>query len=46
MDCVSEIFSERGIADCSVGISESKILIELENKKVCQPSGELWDCDF
>ena len=38
--------SEDGTAKGSVGLSESKISMELENRKVCQPSSKLWDCDF
>ena len=38
--------SEGGTAEGSVGVSESKILMELENGKAWQPSGEPWDCDF
>ena len=38
--------SEGSTADGSVGVSKSKILLELENEKAWQPSIELWNCDF
>ena len=38
--------SEAGTAEGLVGVSESKIPVELESGKVWQPSGEPWDCDF
>ena len=40
------MFSEAGIAEGSVGVSEPKIPLELENGKAWQPSGEPWECDF
>ena len=38
--------SEAATAEGSVGVSESKILVELENGKAGQPSSEPWDGDF
>jgi hypothetical protein len=38
--------SEGGTAEGSVGVSESKIPVELENRKAWQRSGEPWDDDF
>ena len=38
--------SESGTAEGLVVVSESKILVELENGKAWQPSSEPWDCDF
>ena len=37
---------EGGTAEGSVGVSEFKILVELENRKLWQPSDAPWDCDF
>ena len=37
---------ECGTTESSVGVSKSKILVELENGKAWQPSGEHWDSDF
>ena len=38
--------SKAGTVEGSVGISKSKIRVELENGKAWQPSSEPWDCDF
>ena len=38
--------SEGGTAEGSVGVSKSKIPVELENGKAWQRSSEPWDCDF
>ena len=38
--------SEGGTAEGSVGVSESKILVELENGKGWQLYDDPWDCDF
>ena len=38
--------SEGGNPEGLVGVSESKILVELENGKAWQPSSEHWDWDF
>ena len=38
--------SEAGTAESLVGVSESKIPVELENGKAWQHSCEPWDCDF
>ena len=38
--------SESSTAEGSVGVSESKTLVELENRKAWQASGKLRDCDF
>ena len=40
--------SELGTAEGSVGVLESKILVEFENEKQWQPSSDSWhyDCSF
>ena len=38
--------SEGSTAERSVGVSESQILVELENRKVWQSFGEPWEYDF
>ena len=38
--------SEGGTAEGLVGVSKSKISMELENGKGWQPSNESWDCNF
>ena len=38
--------SEGGNVEGSLGVSKSKILMELENGKAWQPYSEPWDCDF
>ena len=40
------MFSECGTAENSVHVFQSKILMQLENWKVWQPSGKPWACDF
>ena len=40
------ISAEGGTAKGSVGVSKSKILVELANKKAWQPFDKTWDCDF
>ena len=40
------MFSEGGTAEASVGVSESKILVELENRKAWQPLVVSQDCDL
>ena len=38
--------SEGATATGSVGVSQSTILLEFDNRKTWQPSGVPWDCDF
>ena len=38
--------SEGCTADSLVGVSKSKIPVELENGKAWQASSKPWDCDF
>ena len=40
------IFSECAIAVGFVAISKTKIPMELDNGKACQPFGKPWDYDF